>query len=106
MGTPFLFGQLRYRNKMFANFLELFGRKPDANYERAFIKEVDVVQKTAPNPRLERLIWISWILIAIKCLLVWWACSKYAVPINPLWVIMPTVFMAALCTGIYYARRR
>jgi hypothetical protein len=90
---------------MFANFLELFGRRPDADYERAFVKEVDVAQKTAPSPRLERIIWVSWVLIAIKSGLVWWACARYAVPINPLWVIVPTVLMAALCTVIYYARR-
>jgi hypothetical protein len=91
---------------MFANFLELFGRKPDADYERAFIKEVDVSHKTAPSPRLERLIWVSWVLIAIKSVVVWWACAKYAVPISPWWVIIPTVVMAVLCTLIYYARRR
>jgi fatty acid desaturase len=91
---------------MFANFLELFGRKPDATYDRAFIKDVDVVRKTAPSPRLERLILISWILIAIKSGLIWWACAKYAVPISPWWVILPTVVMAGLCTAIYYARRR
>jgi len=91
---------------MFANFLELFGRKPDADYERAFVKEVDVAHKTAPSPRLERLIWGSWILIAIKSWVVWWACRKYVVPINPLWVIFPTLLMALLCTVIYYARRR
>jgi len=90
---------------MFANFFELFGRKPDAGYEQAFVKEVDVAPKHGRSIALERLIWIGWILIVIKCVVVWWACVKYAVPIHPMWVVAPTIMMAVLCTVIYYARR-
>jgi hypothetical protein len=89
---------------MFANFLDLFGRKPDG-YDRAFVKDVVVQPRSARSRRVERLLAIGWILIALKSVAVWWACRKYAVPIHPLWVIGPTVFMGLLCTAIYWRRK-
>ena len=89
---------------MFANFFELFSRKPHERYEHAFVKDV-VVQTRAPRSRrVERLLAVGWILIAVKSVLIWWVCRHYPVPVHPLWVILPTIFMGALCTVIYWRR--
>jgi hypothetical protein len=90
---------------MFPNFLQLFSRRPDEDYEHAFVREVNITRKPVRDPRIERLIWTCWVLIALKSLLVWWACSTYDVPVDPLWVIVPTVVFAVLCTCVYYWRR-
>ena len=88
------------------NFLQLFGRKPDRDYEHAFVEEVHVEEDRRLNPRMNRMLLIGWALILGKCILVWWACVRYAVPIHPLWVIVPTIVFAALCTGLYLGGRR
>jgi hypothetical protein len=90
---------------MLANFLQLFGRNPDNEYEQAFVKEITVREKPARNPRVERIIALGWILIAFKSAFIWWACSRYQVPIHPLWIIAPTVMFGLLCTAIYIGRR-
>ena len=90
---------------MFANFLELFTRKPNRDYDHAFVREVVVNERPPRSQRVERWLAIGWILIALKSALVWWACRHYAVPVHPGWVIVPTVFMAIVCTAIYWRRR-
>lgn len=90
---------------MFANLLQLFGRRSPADYEHAFVREVQVARKPKRDPRIERLLVIGWILIALKSVVVWWACAHYPVPFHPLWVILPTVAFAALCTAVYLGRR-
>jgi len=70
------------------------------------IEEDDSAQASENNPLARRIIIIGWVLIAIKSVLVWWACTHYALPFHPMWIIGPTVAFAALCTGVYlYARR-
>jgi hypothetical protein len=89
----------------------MYGRDPQPAYrpteiEPTFVQEIRPGQTTKGNPRVTRLIIIGWALIAIKSVVVWWACAHYALPFHPLWVIAPTVAFAALCTGVYgYARR-
>lgn len=90
---------------MFANFFQLLTRRTDTDYEAAFIRDVDTGPRPTRNPQVERLIWVGWILIVFKSLLVAWACSRYPVPFHPLWIIGPTVAFAALCTGVYLWRR-
>jgi hypothetical protein len=46
----------------------------------------------------------GWVLIALKCTLIWWAITAYAVPIDPLWLVVPTVAFALLATGLYLWR--
>ena len=62
-------------------------------------------RRSARNIRLERLILACWVLIAIKSVAVVWAVRHYHVPFSPLWVIVPTVLFAALCTAVYYWRK-
>ena len=43
----------------------------------------------------------AWILIAVKCVLVWWAIAHWNVPIHPMWIIAPTLIFAALATALW-----
>jgi hypothetical protein len=90
---------------MFADLIRLINRRPPADYERGFVREVHVQARKAPrNRRVERLFAICWILILVKSVAVVWLFDRYHVPINPLWVIAPTVIFAALCTVVYLLR--
>lgn len=44
---------------------------------------------------------IAWVVILAKCALVWWAIGHWNVPVHPLWVIGPTLAMAALATLLW-----
>jgi len=90
---------------MFANLLQLISRHPPAeDYDVAFVREVAVHAPAARNPRTLRVLLAGWLLIAGKCWLVTWLIEKYRVPIDPLWVVGPTVLFALLCTAVYYRR--
>lgn len=91
---------------MFPNLLQPSGRENSRQSQPPFIHHVAVKEKRIRNIRVERLIVAGWVLIAIKSVVVWWACQHYTVPVHPLWVIVPTVLMALLCTGLYYYHRR
>lgn len=82
----------------------LSGRPPPELEHRAFVEDVQVSHRESPNPRVERLILICWILIAIKHVAVIWAVHRYAVPFSQLWVNFPTWMLGVLATGIYYWR--
>ena len=88
---------------MFANLLRLIASRPSPEVERhAFVEEVRIHEPERPNPRVERLILICWILITVKHVLVIWAVHRYPVPFHQLWVNFPTWLLGALATGIYY----
>jgi hypothetical protein len=90
---------------MFANLLQLITRHPPAEeYDVAFVKEVSVRRPEARDPRTLRVLLAGWLLIAGKCWLITWLIGKYHVPIDPLWVVGPTVLFALLCTAVYYRR--
>jgi hypothetical protein len=98
--------RLACRSAVFANLLNLISRRPSADYETGFVRDVSVIERPARNRRVERLIWICWGLIAIKSVVVFWAVRRYHIPFNGLWVVIPTVLFAALCTGVYVLRRK
>ena len=91
---------------MFANLLQLItGRPPPPEVERnAFVEEVRVQRGEPRNPKVERLILVCWILIAVKHVLIIWVCRRYPVPFHQLWVNFPTWLLGVLATGIYYGR--
>ncbi len=91
---------------MFANLLHLIPRRMQRDYDRRFVRGVAVRRKPARNPRMERLIWICWGLIAVKSAFIAWAVPHYRIPFSPLWVILPTIAFAALCTAVYHLRDR
>ena len=41
---------------------------------------------------------VAWLLIAVKCGLVWWAVNHWSMPFHPLWIIAPTIAFAGLAT--------
>ena len=89
---------------MFANLLQLIARRPPSAYERGFVREVRVAGPAARNPRTEKLLLAGWLLICAKSWLMLWLVSRYHVPINADWVIVPTVMFAAICTAVYHSR--
>jgi len=56
------------------------------------------------NPLAEKWIAAGWVLILVKCVLIWWAIIAYNVPIHPLWLVAPTIVFAALATALYIWR--
>lgn len=92
---------------MFANLLQLIsGRPPPPEVERsAFVEAVHVDRDVERrNPKVERLICICWILIAVKHVLIIWVCQRYPVPYHQLWINFPTWLLGVLATGLYYGR--
>ena len=92
---------------MFASFLHLLARRPaaDTNHD-PFVTSVVVRDNDARNPRVERVIFICWVLIAVKHVAIIWACERYPVPFHQLWINFPTWLLGALATAIYLSRVR
>jgi hypothetical protein len=92
---------------MFASLIQLIIGRPPPDLERnAFVEEVRVHEPERRNAKVERIILICWILIAVKHVAVIWAVARYPVPFHQLWINFPTWLLGALATGIYYARVR
>jgi hypothetical protein len=91
---------------MFANLFQLItGRPSHPEVARhAFVQEVRVHRPMPRNPRVERMMLICWILIAVKHVLIIWACRHYPVPFHQLWVNFPTWLLGVLATGLYFGR--
>lgn len=90
---------------MFSNLVQLItGRTVPEFDRRAFVEEVRVEGAERRNPKVERLILACWILIAVKHVLIIWACHHYPVPFHQLWVNFPTWLLGALATGLYFGR--
>lgn len=90
---------------MLPNLSHLINGRPSPGVDRlVFVEEVAVVARERRNPRVERMILICWILIAIKHVAIIWVCRHYPVPFHQLWVNFPTWLLGALATGIYYRR--
>jgi hypothetical protein len=90
---------------MFANLLQLISRRPPAGVDRGFVVDVNVRRRSPPNPRVERFILVCWLLIAVKHAAVLYACWRWPVPFNALWINAPTFALGALATTVYYRRR-
>jgi len=91
---------------MFANLFQLItGRPSHPEIDRqAFVQDVHVHRPMPRNPRLEWMMLACWILIAVKHVLIIWACRHYPVPFHQLWVNFPTWLLGVLATGLYYGR--
>lgn len=89
---------------MLAKFLQLL--TPAAH----FFKDDDVATKLRTSrhrphpPRMPLWLVAGWILIAVKCVALWWLIAKYQVPIHPLWLVIPTVLFGMLATAVYVWR--
>lgn len=84
-------------------FRLITGRTGDERDED-FVEEVNVREKRQPSRAVERLILVAWAIIVAKCFVVAWAIERFAIPVQPGWVVVPTLFMAAICTALYYWR--
>lgn len=89
---------------MFADFLQWLHRRPTPAYDDAFIAEVRVRRPQPRDPRVERLILVCWILIAVKHVLVIWAVMHWGMPFHQLWVNAPTWLLGVAATLVYYRR--
>jgi hypothetical protein len=92
---------------MFPNLVQLLSGRPSPDVEhQAFVREVHVPDREKRNPKVERLILVCWILIAVKHVAIIWAVRHYPVPFHQLWVNFPTWLLGVLATGLYYWRSR
>jgi hypothetical protein len=93
---------------MFANFLQLVTGRSASSPVPAFVQDIVVVREKPlpPDPRVERLILICWVLIAVKHVAIIWAVRHYPIPFHQLWINFPTWLLGVLATGVYYLRRR
>lgn len=92
---------------MIPNLLQLLAGRPAPELEHAaFVEEVRVSDREPRNARVERLILICWLLIAVKHIAILWAVHHYPVPFDALWVNCPTWLLGVLATGIYFWRVR
>lgn len=48
---------------------------------------------------------VAWAVIAVKCVLVWWAIARWQVPVHPLWIVAPTLACAALASLLWITHR-
>jgi hypothetical protein len=102
--SPFILGQVGYLGRpMFANLTRFITQSPDPSGE-PFVAEVSVTRPVPADPKVERMILLCWILIAVKHVLVIWAVQRYPVPFHQLWVNFPTFLLGLLATWAYYAR--
>jgi hypothetical protein len=87
------------------NLSHLINGRPSPGVDRQlFVEDVAVIERERRQPRVERMILICWILIAIKHVAIIWVCQHYAVPFHQLWVNFPTWLLGTLATAIYYRR--
>ena len=87
---------------MISELFRLIARRPDPAPDDQFVEEVHVKQRRLPSRAVERLVLLAWVIIVAKCFVVAWAIERFSIPIHPGWVIVPTLFMAAICTALYY----
>ena len=87
---------------MFADLFQLKTRRSPDGIDRAFISEVHVSRPVPRDPKVEKIILICWVLIAVKHVAVIWAVQHYHVPFHQLWVNVPTFMLGLLATVVYY----
>lgn len=87
---------------MISELIRLITGRTEPEAETDFVEEVHLKERRQPSRKVERLILIGWLIIVSKCFVVAWAIERYSIPIHPGYVIVPTLFMAAICTALYY----
>lgn len=89
---------------MFANLIQLLQGRSSLDYDRAFVKDVRIRQRTSRSRRSELLLAVGWLLIGFKTWAMFWLVDEYAMPFNAWWIVGPTLLAAAVCTWIYWRR--
>lgn len=90
--------------RMFANLIQLLTRRPPEGYDHAFVEDVHVHRRAGRNRRSEALLLLGWLLIGLKTWATFWFVDTYHMPFNAWWIVLPTLFAAAVCTWIYWRR--
>lgn len=44
---------------------------------------------------------VAWVVVLVKCVVVWWAMLHWHMATHPIWVVGPTLIFAALVTAIW-----
>ncbi|HYP16125.1 MAG TPA: hypothetical protein VEQ65_02860 [Opitutus sp.] len=90
---------------MIPQLLQLITRRAPPQSGPTFVEEVRLVDHLPRrNRRVEAVILVCWILIALKCWAVVWLVERYHMKLEPLWVNGPTVAFALMCTAVYFLR--
>ena len=87
---------------MFANLLQLVTRRTRVDYDRGFIRDVNITHRAPRSRRTQKVLLAGWLLIAAKSWLIVWVIERYHVPVEPMWIIIPTVIFAAVCTAAHF----
>jgi hypothetical protein len=87
---------------MLNSLFRLLSGRPPSGYDRGFVEEVHVSRPAQRSRRVERLLLIGWVLIAVKSWVIIWAVREFHVPVDPQWVIVPTVIFGIVCTVVYF----
>jgi hypothetical protein len=90
---------------VFANFLRFISRRSAPGYDRNFVEEVRAPARRVRNRKIDLLFGVGWILIALKSWFAIWAVPRNHIPFSAMWVVIPTIIFAALCTALYYWKR-
>lgn len=61
------------------------------------------VDATRYPVRMRWFLGVAWVLILVKCTVVWWAMIHWHVPMHPAWIVLPTLLFAGLATGLWLA---
>lgn len=64
-----------------------------------------MIPRATPPPRTATVVILAWLLIAAKCVFVTWAARHWQAPVNPAWIVWPTLAFGALATGLWLAHR-
>jgi len=74
------------------------------DYTRAMHLPVQINVAQYPQS-VRRFMGIAWILIVVKCVVVWWAMLHWNVPLHPMWIVGPTLIFATLASVIWLTHR-
>lgn len=68
-----------------------------------FPVHIDVAQYSI---RSRWIMGVAWLLILMKCVVVWWAIDRWHMPFHPAWIIGPTLAFAALASLLWVTHAR
>jgi uncharacterized membrane protein len=64
---------------------------------------IDIAQYSS---RSRWLMGIAWMIILVKCVVVWWAIDRWQMPFHPAWIIAPTIAFAGLASLLWMTHAR
>jgi multidrug transporter EmrE-like cation transporter len=48
-----------------------------------------------------RFMGLAWLIVGVKCSVIWWAMLRWHVPFHPIWIVAPTIVFAGLATMLW-----